>query len=123
MRRTGGDGVLAEVDRREKAGRQRDDHRDRRRQQRAADERQHAEVLVGKERRPDRAEQELGNRHLAEERRRLEQQHQDDPDRDQNRRGRAEKQRALDDELDDGASGEAAWNVYFDSRCSSVTWL
>ena len=50
-----------------------------------ADERQHAEVLVGEERRPDRAEQELGDRHFAEERRRLEQQDDDDADRDENR--------------------------------------
>ena len=49
-------------------------------------------MLVEEERRPDRAEEKLGDRHLAEEGGGLEQQHQDDPGRDQDRAGGAEKQ-------------------------------
>ncbi len=58
-------------------------------------------MLVGEERRPDRSKQELGDRHFAEERACLEEQHQDDPGRDQNRSRRAQKQRAFDQELHD----------------------
>ena len=72
MRRNAVGRVLAQVDRREQAHRQRHHHRDRRHQQRAGDERQHAEVPVGEERRPLGAGQELQDRHLTQELVRLE---------------------------------------------------
>ena len=65
------------------------------------------------------------NRHFAEERQRLEQQNEDDPGGDEDRRGRAEEQGLLDDELDDRARPEPCHRkrFYCESRCSSVTWL
>jgi hypothetical protein len=56
-------------------------------------------VLVGKERRPDRAEQEFGDRHFAEKLEGLERQHQDDAGRHQDGSGRADKQQPFDDEF------------------------
>ena len=113
--------VFTQIDCRQKAGRQRHDHRDGRHQRGAGHQRQHAEVFFGKERRPLGAGQELDDRHFAQERERLEQQHRDDAGRDENRRRRAEKQHALDDELDDPTLPVVhfAWPL---SRCSRLTF-
>ena len=72
----------------------------RRDQQRAGDQRQHAEARRREERRPLGAEQELDDRHLAEERDRLDRQHHDDADRRADREQGAEEQRPLDHELE-----------------------
>ena len=70
--------VFAEVDRRQQAGGQRDRHRDGGDERGAGDERKHAEVFLGEERRPFGAGEELDDGHFAQERERLEEQHADD---------------------------------------------
>src|SRR5215213_5108565 len=90
-------GVLAEVDGREQAYRERHGHRDEGRHQRAVDQRQNPKLAP--RRRPLSRGQKLHRRDLQEEPRGLLEEHDDDPDRREYGQVRAGREQELDDTL------------------------
>ena len=75
---------------------------------------------IGEQRRPLGADQELDDRHLAEERDRLDREHDDDADGRADREQRAQEQRPLDERLESRSHQRSTARAPSSRSCSSV---
>jgi hypothetical protein len=120
---------LAQVDRYRRAERHSDQQRDHRGRQRACDQRHDSVVRIREQRRPQRVGQEFDDRHVLEERARLDQQNRDDGERREHRNQPGCQQHPLDDAIahlaiaqsaaGDGGSRCRRGHFIFSSVCSS----